>query len=89
MKPAVSVVIPVYNERDNLPELLDRTLAACRGLNRPTEIILVDDGSRDGSTEWLTAAAAAHPGEVKALLLNRNYGQHNAIVGNKKIKTNR
>lgn len=80
MKPAVSVVIPVYNERDNLPELLARTLSACRGLGRETEIILVDDGSRDGSTELLADAAAAHPGEVKALLLNRNYGQHNAIL---------
>lgn len=80
MKPAVSVVIPVYNERDNLPELLERTLSACRGLGRETEIILVDDGSRDGSSEWLAAAAAAHPGEIKALLLNRNYGQHNAIL---------
>ncbi len=80
MKPAVSIVIPVYNERENLPELLERTLAACRGLDRPTEIILVDDGSRDGSTDWLSEAAARNPGEVKALLLNRNYGQHNAIL---------
>lgn len=80
MKPAVTVVIPVYNERDNLPELLQRTLQSCRGLGRPFELILVDDGSRDGSTEWLSDAAAAHPGEVKALLLNRNYGQHNAIL---------
>ena len=80
MKAAVSVVIPVYNERDNLAELLERTLAACRGLDRQTEIILVDDGSRDGSTEWLADAAARFPGEVKSLLLNRNYGQHNAIL---------
>jgi undecaprenyl-phosphate 4-deoxy-4-formamido-L-arabinose transferase len=80
VKAAVSVVIPVYNERDNLPELLERTLAACRGLDRQTEIILVDDGSRDGSTEWLADAAARFPGEVKSLLLNRNYGQHNAIL---------
>lgn len=80
MKPAVSIVIPVYNECDNLPELLDRTLAACRGLDRPFEVILVDDGSRDGSTEWLSDAAATNPGEVKSLLLNRNYGQHNAIL---------
>ena len=57
---SVSVVIPVYNEKDNLPELLDRTLKACRGLGRPWEIVLVDDGSRDGSTDWLVNAAKPH-----------------------------
>jgi undecaprenyl-phosphate 4-deoxy-4-formamido-L-arabinose transferase len=77
---SVSVIIPVYNEKDNLPELLARTLAACRALGRPWELILVDDGSRDGSTDLLADAARAHPGEIKSLLLNRNYGQHNAIL---------
>ncbi|MEI6475560.1 MAG: glycosyltransferase, partial [Planctomycetota bacterium] len=77
---SVSVIIPVYNEKDNLPELLARTLAACRALGRPWELILVDDGSRDGSTDMLADAASAHPGEIKSLLLNRNYGQHNAIL---------
>ncbi|MEY4809932.1 MAG: undecaprenyl phosphate-L-Ara4FN transferase [Planctomycetota bacterium] len=79
-RPSVSVIIPVYNEKDNLPELLARTLAACRTLGRPWELILVDDGSRDGSTDLLADAARAHPGEIKSLLLNRNYGQHNAIL---------
>jgi undecaprenyl-phosphate 4-deoxy-4-formamido-L-arabinose transferase len=79
-RPSVSVIIPVYNEKDNLPELLTRTLAACSALGRPWELILVDDGSRDGSTDMLAEAARAHPGEIKSLLLNRNYGQHNAIL---------
>lgn len=78
--PSVTVVIPVYNEKDNVPELLERTLKACRALGRPWELVLVDDGSRDGSTEMLAQAAHDHPGEIKALLLNRNYGQHNAIL---------
>ena len=43
-----SVVIPVYNEEENLPELLRRLLAACREVE-PWEIILVDDLSPDGS----------------------------------------
>ena len=77
---SVSVIIPVYNEKDNLPELLARTLAACHALGRPWELILVDDGSRDGSTDLLADAARAQPGEIKSLLLNRNYGQHNAIL---------
>ena len=77
---SVTVVIPVYNERENIAELVDRTITACRSLQRPWEVIFVDDGSRDGSTEILVQAAAAHAGSVKALLLNRNYGQHNAIL---------
>jgi len=79
-KSSVTVVIPVFNERDNIAELLERTTTACRTLGRPWELILVDDGSRDGTTELLADAARAHPGEIKALLLNRNYGQHNAIL---------
>jgi undecaprenyl-phosphate 4-deoxy-4-formamido-L-arabinose transferase len=77
---SVSVVIPVYNEMANLPELLRRTVEACRSLGRPWELVLVDDGSRDGSTEWLAEAAREHAGEVKAVLLYRNAGQHNAIL---------
>ena len=61
---SVSVVIPVYNEKDNLPELLERTLKACRGLGRPWELVFVDDGSRDGSSDILAEAARAHAGEV-------------------------
>ena len=80
MKGSVSVVVPVFNERDNLPELLRRTLAAGRALGRPWELILIDDGSRDGSDEMLSQYAREHAGEVKAVLLYRNAGQHNAIL---------
>ncbi|STW47285.1 Polymyxin resistance protein ArnC [Klebsiella pneumoniae] len=45
----VSVVIPVYNEQDSLPELLRRTDAACATLGRQYEILLIDDGSSDDS----------------------------------------
>jgi len=76
----VSVVIPVFNEAANLPHLIARTLAACRKLNCPFEIILVDDGSRDGSDKQITEAAQSNPGEVVGVLLNRNYGQHAAVM---------
>jgi len=76
----VSVVIPVYNEQDSLPELLRRTDAACRQLGRAYEIVLVDDGSRDGSAELLQEAAEAPDSHVLAVILNRNYGQHAAIM---------
>jgi undecaprenyl-phosphate 4-deoxy-4-formamido-L-arabinose transferase len=77
-EPALSLVIPVYNEMDNLPELIDRCLRACRETGRAFEIILVDDGSRDGSRELISQAAADYP-EVIGVLLNRNYGQHSAV----------
>ncbi|ADP11891.1 undecaprenyl-phosphate 4-deoxy-4-formamido-L-arabinose transferase [Erwinia pyrifoliae] len=76
----VSVVIPVYNEQQSLPELMRRTDAACAQLALDYEILLVDDGSSDDSAALLTAAAEAPGSPVVAVLLNRNYGQHSAIM---------
>jgi undecaprenyl-phosphate 4-deoxy-4-formamido-L-arabinose transferase len=76
--PKLSVVIPVYNEKDNLRELIDRCLATCKKTSRSFEIILVDDGSGDGSREIISEEADHHP-EVIGVILNRNYGQHAAI----------
>lgn len=78
MVPYFSVVIPVYNENENLPELIDRCLAACRKTDHSFEVILVDDGSKDGSRDIILLAADDHP-EVVAVVLNRNYGQHSAV----------
>lgn len=76
----VSIVIPVYNEQESLPALLERTTAACKQLSQPYEIILVDDGSSDSSADMLTAAAEKPDSHIIAVLLNRNYGQHSAIM---------
>ncbi|ETO43256.1 glycosyltransferase, partial [Morganella sp. EGD-HP17] len=76
----VSVVIPVYNEEESLPQLLERTIKACQSLKQAYEIVLVDDGSRDRSAEVLTQAAEIPENHVVAVLLNRNYGQHSAIM---------
>lgn len=76
----VSVVIPVFNEEESLPVLLSRTIAACRQLTMPFEIVLIDDGSTDNSAELLTQAAEQPENCVIAVLLNRNYGQHSAIM---------
>lgn len=76
----VSIVIPVYNEEESLPELLRRTTAACDSLGRDYEIILIDDGSRDRSADLLLEAAEAPGSRVVAVILNRNYGQHAAIM---------
>ncbi|HEJ83247.1 MAG TPA: glycosyltransferase [Desulfobacteraceae bacterium] len=77
---SISVVIPVFNEEENLTELMDRCLKTCEGINRNFEIILVDDGSSDDSRNMIKAGAARYPGRIIALLLNRNYGQHSAIM---------
>ena len=76
----VSIIVPVYNEIENLDALLERVVSTCETLPNPWEIILVDDGSRDGSTERLEAAARVYGGHLRAIILNRNYGQHAAII---------
>ena len=78
--PKLSVVIPVFNECESLPELLRRTLAAGEKTALPFEIILVDDGSRDASSELIREAAKREKGRVVGVLLNRNYGQHAAVM---------
>ncbi|NCD33877.1 MAG: glycosyltransferase [Spartobacteria bacterium] len=76
----LSVVIPVFNEEASLQELIDRTLAACEKTNCVFEIILVDDGSRDQSRKMIEDASIKYPGQIIGLLLNRNYGQHAAVM---------
>ncbi|MBR9728822.1 undecaprenyl-phosphate 4-deoxy-4-formamido-L-arabinose transferase [Shewanella intestini] len=76
----VSIVIPVYNEEATLPELLRRTLTAANSMNKHFELILIDDGSRDKSAELIEAAAAEQDSHVVGIILNRNYGQHSAIM---------
>ncbi|HCN43395.1 undecaprenyl-phosphate 4-deoxy-4-formamido-L-arabinose transferase [Proteus vulgaris] len=76
----VSVVIPVYNEEESLPQLLERTIKSCKQLEQEYELILVDDGSSDNSAKMLEEAATIEENHVIAIILNRNYGQHSAIM---------
>ncbi len=78
-KSKISVVIPVFNEEANVDELVTRCLRACEQMQRPFEVILVDDGSTDASPTKIEAMAVAFPDRVVGLFLNRNYGQHAAI----------
>ncbi|MCK4982447.1 MAG: glycosyltransferase [Victivallaceae bacterium] len=75
-----SVVVPVYNEEGCIQELIDRTLKACKETKMKFEIILIDDGSEDGTVEILQAASKKHDDIIISCILNRNYGQHNAIM---------
>ncbi|NLB54758.1 MAG: glycosyltransferase [Lentisphaerae bacterium] len=77
---SVSVVIPVYNEEASLEELIRRTLLACNSLDKPFEIILINDGSRDKSDEIIAGAAKENEGVIIGVSFNRNYGQHSAVM---------
>ncbi len=76
----LSVLIPVYNERDTVCELLDRVRAAALPDGLAREIVLVDDGSTDGTRELLEAYAGEHPDEVALHLHGRNRGKGAAIA---------
>jgi undecaprenyl-phosphate 4-deoxy-4-formamido-L-arabinose transferase len=77
-EPYLSVVVPVFNEEESLPELLSRLSAALGALTKSYEVLLVNDGSRDGSLVLLREAAARDP-HLTVIDFNRNYGQHSAI----------
>lgn len=79
-KPYVSVVIPVYNEAENLRPLFERLMAVLDGLGQPSEVLFTDDGSRDGSRDILVGFHKARPDQVCVILLRRNSGQHQAIM---------
>src|SRR4051812_9178837 len=70
----LSVVVPIYNERENIELLVEELEAALDPIGKTYEIIAVDDGSRDGSTQLLKKLVADHP-KLKALFLRRNSGQ--------------
>jgi undecaprenyl-phosphate 4-deoxy-4-formamido-L-arabinose transferase len=77
-EPYLSVVIPVFNEEENLPELLDRLTRTLVPLGKSYEIVLVNDGSRDRSLALLQEASARDP-HLVVVDFNRNYGQHAAV----------
>jgi undecaprenyl-phosphate 4-deoxy-4-formamido-L-arabinose transferase len=77
-QPIISLVIPVYNEERNLTKLMERITPVMSAMERPYEVILVDDGSRDRSLDILKEIARSP--EVRVVELTRNYGQHAAIL---------
>ena len=74
----VSVVIPIYNEEENLVDLVERVGTALGRSGRSFELVLVDDGSRDGSAARLAELAGARAW-LRPLYLIRNYGQSAAL----------
>lgn len=74
-----SVVIPVYNSEESLPELVPMLLDELRGHGLPFEVLLVDDASSDASWAVIRRLAAEHS-EVRGWTMSRNFGQHSAIL---------
>jgi glycosyltransferase involved in cell wall biosynthesis len=74
----LSIVIPIKDEKDNIPRLHERITAALTGFTWVYEIVLVDDGSTDGSHREL-AALASRDTRVKVIRLRRNFGQSAAM----------
>jgi glycosyltransferase involved in cell wall biosynthesis len=79
MSTALSVVIPVYNSEPILPELVRRIGAVLPSIAHDFELVLVNDGSRDGSWRAIARLAAEHPW-IRGIDLMRNYGQHAAVL---------
>ena len=77
--PDLSVIIPVYNERDVLPQCLQRVQRILAPLGLVAELLFVDDGSRDGSAEWLIEQAAGIDG-CRVIRLSRNFGKEAAMT---------
>jgi glycosyltransferase involved in cell wall biosynthesis len=75
----ISVVVPIFNEQENLPELRQRLVAALNRISEDWEIILVDDGSRDASAEIISRWHGEDP-RIKLLSLSRNFGHQPALT---------
>jgi undecaprenyl-phosphate 4-deoxy-4-formamido-L-arabinose transferase len=80
MMPTLSIVIPVYNEEDVLPELFARLYPALDALKTSYEVIFINDGSKDRSTGMLLAQQSRRPQETRVVLFSGNFGQHSAII---------
>ena len=75
---AVSVVVPLFNEVDSVPRLVQEIRAALDASGREGEVLLVDDGSTDGTSEALRALPEADP-RFRVILFRRNFGQTAAM----------
>ena len=75
----LSIVVPVYNEEKNLPELYERLEATLVPIGYPWDVTFVNDGSKDNSLKVLHELQAANPDKVRVVEFRRNYGQTAAI----------
>jgi glycosyltransferase involved in cell wall biosynthesis len=76
----LSLIVPVFNEEQNLPLLFEAVERTMNALPHSWELVFVDDGSNDGSLAMMKRLAQQHPEQVRVVVLRRNYGQTAAIV---------
>lgn len=79
MKITYSIIAPIFNEKDNLPELYRRVKEVMSATRKPWELILVDDGSSDGSTDILRSLAK-NDKRVRPVIFARNFGHQVAVT---------
>jgi len=79
MKITYSIIAPIYNEKENLPVLHRRVTEVLNSTNEPWELILVDDGSTDGSTDIIRELAQKDE-HVRPVIFARNFGHQIAIT---------
>ena len=75
----ITIVVPFLNEKENLPVLLERVAGTFSGRTEDWELLLVDDGSTDGSAEWAVEQAKSNR-HVRVVRLSRNFGHQLAIT---------
>lgn len=78
--PRVSVIVPVFNEEENLPFLFQRLLDSCRAMEHSFELIFTNDGSSDNSLKILKDFHKELPDIVRVVDFGSNFGQHLAII---------
>jgi glycosyltransferase involved in cell wall biosynthesis len=78
MKETLSILIPIFNEEENILPLHERLTKALQKANRPYEILFVDDGSSDGSLDLLLDISQKNP-NVRVISFSRNFGQTAAL----------
>lgn len=79
MKPNITIIAPIYNEVESLPELQRRVSAVMNQSGESWELILVDDGSRDGSTDKIRQLAE-HNEHIRPVIFARNFGHQIAVT---------
>ncbi|MBI5863047.1 MAG: glycosyltransferase family 2 protein [Planctomycetes bacterium] len=77
-RPALSVVVPVFNERENVTALLERVLSVLGSIGLTFEVLFVDDGSSDGTPDEIVRLSSRNPG-IRLLRLARNFGHQAAL----------
>ncbi|MFA5611868.1 MAG: glycosyltransferase family 2 protein [Anaerolineaceae bacterium] len=78
-EPIFSVIVPIFNELENLPLLYDRVTSVMDSTSETWELILVDDGSSDGSTDVIRQLAAQDP-RIRPVIFARNFGHQIAVT---------